>query len=152
MGFQADIAQAIIDTMKTCIDCSRYERVLWQLGDPTIECSTIGLGLLTFPPAAQVVDCAVYELRMNLIIAQCCVPVDDGQGGPPPVDQIMTISRCVTDDVERAMCCLQTLAFDIPGAVKTCRPKFQTPQYSRPMGGCVAAKINLTVPGVPCCG
>ena len=41
---------------------------------------------------------------------------------------------------------------EIPGAIKpTCRPKQLAPVYSRPSGGCIAAKIGVSIVGVPCC-
>jgi hypothetical protein len=151
MGFQADIADALLGVIKDCVDCSRYDRVLWQLGDPNIECSTIGVGLLDFPIAAEMPGCAVNELRLNIIVAQCCFPTGDDKGNPPPSDKIIEASRCVVDDVERIMCCIRSISFEIPGTVQPCRPTILAPKYTRPSGGCLVAKIGMTIPGVPCC-
>lgn len=150
MGFQADIADALLETIKGCVnDCAEYDRILWQLGDITIECSTLGISLLTFPAAAEVADCAVHDLRLQILVAKCCYPVAGPDGGPPPEDAIMKIARCVTDDVEKIMCCIRSIAFEVPGLVKPCRPKILAPAYSRPQGGCVAARINMSITGVP---
>lgn len=152
MGFQSDIADALLDTIKGCVvNCSSYDRILWQLGDPTIECSTLGIGLLSFPVAAEVADCSVNELRLNIVVAQCCYPVGDNAGNPPTPAAIREASACVLTDVERIMCCLKTLGIEIPGVVRSCRPKATAPTYSRPSGGCLVAKIGLTIAGVPCC-
>lgn len=151
MGFQADIANALLETIQGCVDCSRYDRIVWQLGDPNIECSTLGIGLQQFPVAAEVADCAVHDLRLNIIVAQCCYPVGDNQGKPPAVQEIIDISTCVTDDVERILCCLRSVTVAIPGTIKPCRPTGLSPVYSRPSGGCVVAKIGMTIAGVPCC-
>lgn len=152
MSFQADIADALLDTFKGCVvNCDAYDRVLWQLGDPTIECSTLGIGLLSFPVAAEVIDCSVNELRLNIVVAQCCYPVGDNDGNAPTPAQIRDAAACVLEDVERIMCCLKRVSIDIPGMVKPCRPKATAPTYSRPSGGCLVAKIGLVIVGVPCC-
>lgn len=152
MGFQADIAEALLDTLKGCVlNCEAYDRILWQLGDPTIECSTLGIGLRDFPVAAEVADCAVNELRMTIVVAQCCYPVGGNDGSAPTPEQIATASRCVLDDVERIMCCLRGLSVEMPGVLKPCRPTSTAPTYTRPSGGCLVAKIGLSFAGVPCC-
>lgn len=152
MGFQASIAGALLDTIKGCVaNCAAYDRILWQLGDPTIECSTLGIGLQSFPVAAQVVDCAVNELRLNIVVGQCCYPVGGNDGTPPTPEAIQAAAACVLDDVERIMCCLKAVRIEIPGVAVPCRPKTLTPTYSRPSGGCLVAKIGVAIAGVPCC-
>lgn len=152
MSFQADIADALLEVLKGCVgNCDAYDRILWTLGDPTIECSTLGLGLQSFPVAAQVAECAVNELRLNIVVAQCCYPVGDNDGNPPSPAAIREVSACVLADVERIMCCLRAMTIEIPGLVKPCRPTSLAPVYSRPSGGCVVAKIGMVVAGVPCC-
>ncbi len=149
MGMQADIAQALLETIVTCVDdCTMYQRQLWTLGDPAIECSTLGIGINSFPVAAQVSECAIHELRLNIVVAQCCFPTGNSDGTPPSVEDLMSASRCVLDDVERIVCCLRAMTIDIPGAIKQCKPKLLTPQYSR-SGGCAVAKIAVTLNGVP---
>lgn len=153
MGFQTSIASALLDTIKGCVlNCDAYERVVWQFGDPNVECSTLGVGIQSFLPVAEVADCAVYELKLNIVVAQCCYPVGGNDGSPPTPAQIAEASACLADDVERVMCCLNLVEFEIPGAIKpTCRPKQLAPVYSRPSGGCIAAKIGVSIVGVPCC-
>lgn len=152
MSFQANIADALLDTIKGCVlNCEAYQRILWQLGDPTIECSTLGIGIQSFPIAAEVADCSLNELRMNVIVAQCCYPVGQNDGTAPSSIEIIKASRCVLDDVERIMCCLRNVKIEIDGLSKPCRPKILAPSYSRPSGGCVVAKIGLSLIGVPCC-
>ena len=155
MGFQATIANALLEVMAGCVDCEKYDRQVVTLGDPTIECSTLGIGLQSFNEAASVGnECAVHDLRMNAVIALCCVPVAGNASGtePPDADEITRITGCVADDVERIICCLRSVIVEgLPGAVNTCKPRITTVTYSRPSGGCVVAKIGLTFSGVPCC-
>lgn len=152
MSFQADIADALLETLKGCVaNCDAYERVLWTLGDPAIDCSTLGIGLQSFPVAQQVATCAVNELRLNIVVGQCCYPLGDDRGNPPTAAQIREASACVLGDVERIMCCLRSVAIEIPGLLKPCRPTSLAPVYSRPSGGCVVAKIGMVIAGVPCC-
>lgn len=152
MGFQASIAAGLLDTIKGCVDCTKYERQLVSLGDPSIECSTLAIGIQSFPPTAQVGNqCAVYEFRANIVIARCCYPIGAADGSPPPADDITEISLCIADEVEAILCCLQGVSFDVPGAVSLCRPNVFGVAYSRPLGACVSAKIDIRIPGVPCC-
>lgn len=151
MGFQSDLADVILSTIKGCVDCKRYDRILWQLGEPSIECSTLAVALHSFPVAAEVAGCAINEVRMDVIVSQCCFPMgsDNGQAATPK--QIRNASKCVIDDVERIMCCLRTLIIDVNGVAKQCNPRMLDPVYSKPSGGCVTARIGVRVTGVPCC-
>lgn len=151
MGFQTAIAEALLETLRGCLDCAEYERQLITLEDPTIECSTLAVSVRSFAPAAQVADCAVYEMRGNIVLAKCCVPVGGADGSPPQADEITRISTCLLDNVEAVLCCLGAIQLNVPGAVAPCKPKFLTPVYSRPQGGCIAVKIEYRIPGVPCC-
>jgi hypothetical protein len=151
MGFQTAIAEALLETLRGCLNCEDYERQLISLDDPSIECSTLAVSVRSFAPAAQVADCAVYEMQGNLVLARCCVPVAGKDGGPPPADEITRISTCLLDDVEAVMCCITSIQLNVPGAVAPCKPQFLTPAYTRPQGGCLTVKIGYRIPGVPCC-
>lgn len=151
MGFQSAIAEALLATLQGCLNCEDYERQIITLDDPSIECSTLAIALKSFAPAASVAECTVYEMRGNIVLARCCVPVGQKDGSPPPAADMTAITLCIADDVEKVLCCIAGITLNVPGAVNTCKPKLLSPIYSRPSGGCAVVKIEFRIPGVPCC-
>jgi len=151
MGVQTSIANALLATLSGCVDCDCYERQFVTLGDPVIDCNTLAIGIQSFPVIAEVAGCQLAELRMTIVAAQCCVPLVGPKGEPPVEAELTKMAATMADEAEKLICCINSIDIEVPGVVKQCSPKFYGVTYGRPLGGCVSAKLDVRIKGVPCC-